>query len=378
MIDSKEISVIVQGGIDKKETPKCLNSIRKILPNAEIILSTWNGADTSDLDYDKVIYNEDPGTVLIEEHKSIKTYNNMNRQLLSTQSGLKIANRKYSLKLRSDLILTGKGFINYFEKFQKRIDDYKLFQQKIVTSTLFTRYNIKSSKHHDRVLIPFHISDWWFFGLTKDLKSYFLETNLVKEPDFTNYFRAPENKHKDNPYVNAKFKFAPEQYFGYECFARNYNNIHMEDAADVNDELIKIFEKCLVNNFIVLEYKQSGIYLNKYLYSKNEIFSGDQYIGLYNFYRYEETYKKICDDQYIITSDGYMFQNEKYGYDLLRVYKHIFHLVDPKATITKRVEQLLLGIPISLISFLIKHYKELFRRRNKNIQAKSFDKFENN
>ena len=172
MIDSKEISVIVQGGIDKKETPKCLNSIRKILPNAEIILSTWNGADTSELDYDKVIYNEDPGTVLIEEHKSIKTYNNMNRQLLSTQSGLKIANRKYSLKLRSDLILTGKGFINYFEKFQKRIDDYKLFQQKIVTSTLFTRYNIKSSKHHDRVLIPFHISDWWFFGLTKDLKSF--------------------------------------------------------------------------------------------------------------------------------------------------------------------------------------------------------------
>ena len=52
MIDSKDISVIVQGPINKKETPKCLKSIRKFLPEAEIILSTWQGTDISNLDYD--------------------------------------------------------------------------------------------------------------------------------------------------------------------------------------------------------------------------------------------------------------------------------------------------------------------------------------
>lgn len=39
-IDSKDISVIIQGAITK-ETDACLRSIRECLPLAEIILSTW-------------------------------------------------------------------------------------------------------------------------------------------------------------------------------------------------------------------------------------------------------------------------------------------------------------------------------------------------
>ena len=45
MINSKDISVVVQGAIDKENTPKCLESIRKYLPDAEIILSTWEGSE---------------------------------------------------------------------------------------------------------------------------------------------------------------------------------------------------------------------------------------------------------------------------------------------------------------------------------------------
>ena len=365
---NEDISVVVQGAIDKKETIKCLKSVRRYLPKAEIILSTWKGANTSNLDYDIVIYNEDPGNVLMVENKKMKISNNMNRQLLSTQAGLKKVSRKYTLKLRSDLILTGTGFVDFFNQFQQRIDDYKLFKRKIVTSTLFTKYtNLKNAKSHNMTLTPFHISDWWFFGLTDDLKTYFLDTQLAKEPEFSKYFDAPENKHKNNPYGNLTHKFAPEQYFGYECFARNYNNIHMEDAADINEELSNIYEKCLVNNFIVLEYKYSNIYLNKYLYSKNELLSGEQYIGLYNFYRYEESYKSICDNNYQITSDGYMFKNENYGYDLLKINKHIFRLIDSKTSIANKFEQLFIGIPSSSILFFIKHYKNIFRNKNKQI-----------
>ena len=35
---SNDITVVVQGAIDRKLTPKCLKSIRKHLPDAEIIL----------------------------------------------------------------------------------------------------------------------------------------------------------------------------------------------------------------------------------------------------------------------------------------------------------------------------------------------------
>ena len=66
MIDSKEISVIVQGAVDKKITPKTLKSVRKYLPNAEIILSTWEGTDISGLDYDIVLLSKDPGAYIFD------------------------------------------------------------------------------------------------------------------------------------------------------------------------------------------------------------------------------------------------------------------------------------------------------------------------
>lgn len=37
IIDTKDISVVVQGAIDKGYTPLCLKSIRKYLPESEII-----------------------------------------------------------------------------------------------------------------------------------------------------------------------------------------------------------------------------------------------------------------------------------------------------------------------------------------------------
>jgi hypothetical protein len=359
MISSKDIAVVVQGAIDEKETAKCLKSIRRYLPDAEIILSTWEGSSIGNLEFDILKLNKDPGAELLETTRNRTIYNNMNRQLLSTQEGLKLATRKFALKLRSDLILSSNKFLMYFNEFTCRTENYKLFERKIITPTLFTRFNFHNRQRKTRLLMPFHISDWWLLGLKKDLDTYFADTQLVKEPGFTNYFSLPENKQKNSPYGDSCcFKFAPEQYFGYECFSRNYKDIHMEDASDYSDKTMSQFRECLVNNFIVLEYAQSGIYLNKYPYSKNERFSGDQYIGLYNFYRYETEYKNICDNGYQIqTHNTKMFKDEEYGYDLLRIYKHISKFAEPKTSLLSKLEQILISIPFSILSFLVKHFK---------------------
>ena len=63
-MDTKDISVIVQGAINKNETIKCLQSIRQYLPGAEIILSTWEGSNITDLDYDNLILSKDPGAAI--------------------------------------------------------------------------------------------------------------------------------------------------------------------------------------------------------------------------------------------------------------------------------------------------------------------------
>ena len=116
-IQSSDISVVVQGAVDRELAPKCLTSIRKYLPKAEIILSTWEGTDVSGLDYDMVLFNKDPGAVDLLWFDGRK--NNGNRQLYSTQEGIKKTSRKYILKIRTDLFLENANFLEYWDKFSK-------------------------------------------------------------------------------------------------------------------------------------------------------------------------------------------------------------------------------------------------------------------
>lgn len=351
MINSQDISVIVQGAINKTETKKCISSIRHRLPQAEIILSTWTDSDIDELEYDKLILNQDPGAVPISK----KILNNMNRQLLSTQNGLKVAERKYVLKLRSDLILSNTNFLKYFDKFQARNEKYKLFERKILTAMLLTRHKIKQKKEF--IDIPFHVSDWWFFGLKTDLETYFNETPLVKEPDFTKYFESEENKNKFNPYLGAKFQFAPEQYFAYKCFERNFEDIRMSDASDWDKNTIEQSRLAIINNFIILEYKHSGIYLNKYAYSKNETFSGEQYLGLYHFDFFQSEYKKYCDPDFVPENTNISYQNEEYWRDYLRLNKHIYKFFNEENSVLSKIEQILISIPFRVVVLVFNQFK---------------------
>lgn len=275
--------------------------------------------------------------------------------------------RKFSITLRENNAnpCTYKVDRKIFDTLKKYLEPFRSLQsQAKKIKCIETGQIFNSAREYERIRMPFHISDWWLFGLREDLNKYFLDTPLVKEPEFTNYFSLKENKFKKTPYGKTMFRFSPEQYFGYKCFSRNFDDIYMEDAADYSDKLMEKFRKCLVNNFIVLEFEQSGIYLNKYPYSKNEKFSGDQYIGLYNFHRYETEYKKYCDSNYQITTHSPLFDNEKLGYSLLRIYKHIAKFIDNETSIFQRLEQLFLGIPISTVNYLIAVIKESVWSKN--------------
>lgn len=346
MITSKEISFVVQGAVNTKETRKCLKSIRKYMPDSEIILSTWDGSDVSGLDYDILILNKDPGAVYLEYRKN---YHNLNRQLFSTQEGLKRVTRKYAMKLRSDMILTSDKFLEYFDKFQKRSANYNLFKRKVLIPAIFTRFNVYKPDDPKSI---FHISDLWLFGLKEDLDTYFLDTKLVEELYFAKYFEREENKNKSTRYGKNPAKFPAECYFGYSCFHRNFKDIYMDDASDYSDELMEKFRECLVNNFIVLEFKHSGIRLNKYLFCQNEKFLAEEYLALYNFYRYEYEYKKYCDFSYEITSNKRFFENERYGTAILRFYKHIYRLINNKHSILAKTEYFFTIIPIAIITLI--------------------------
>ena len=224
---------------------------------------------------------------------------------------------------------------------------------------MLTRHKIKHGK--DFIDIPFHVSDWWFFGLKSDIDILFADTPLVKEPEFTEYFKLKENENKFNPYLGASFQFAPEQYFVYKCFERNFEDIRMKDASDWNKKTIEQSKLAIINNFIILEFKQSGIYLNKYAYSKNELFSGEQYLGLYSFDFYQEEYQKYCDLNYKFKKNLNFCTNQEFYVDFFRLNKHIYKLLHEKCSILSKLEQIFFSIPFRITILILNQFKKMLQ-----------------
>ncbi len=127
MIKSKKITIVFQGQIDPSQLGSGatdgtdflynLAQTKKALPNAKVILSTWNSFEfpsyyntAAKLGVDRLILNPDPGG-LPNIKFGYDTPNNVNRQIASTAAGMALVNTKYALKLRADSFLTSDNLL---------------------------------------------------------------------------------------------------------------------------------------------------------------------------------------------------------------------------------------------------------------------------
>lgn len=343
-INSSNISVVVQGAIDKNITPKCLKSIRKFLPEAEIILSTWENSDVEGLDYDFLVLNQDPKALVYNFVCDVK--NNFNRQLVSTKNGIKNLNRPYCLKLRSDLIIRNNDFLNYFELFAARNNDYKIFEKKILCCAIYSR------EKSCRVIgtgfpTPFHPSDFWMFGLTDDLKNYFCNCPMQTQNEAANWsFKYPNRL----PYTSMLWRFSPEQYFCVNWVKKYYPDLQFDDWSDWNPKNIELSKNILYNNFVFLGYEESGIYSKKH-FGAERIKSSIQ--GLITYDLFQKRYKEYCDNTYVVSSS----QSSSYA----KLKKHFDKIIAPFININAWISEL-----FSVIFYLFACIFQLLKGRNKN------------
>ena len=146
VIGSARISVVIQGLTHYVKDDKnclfyqCIDSIKKYLPYAEIIVSTWEGQNCDESVVDKVLYNDEPESIMVFEGFDSRPWN-FNKMVFSTMEGLKYANREYTLKIRADLSLSNNNFFKVKKK--KNIPDqylkYKFFEEAINLSNLYTK-----------------------------------------------------------------------------------------------------------------------------------------------------------------------------------------------------------------------------------------------
>ncbi|MDD2367945.1 MAG: WavE lipopolysaccharide synthesis family protein [Sulfuricurvum sp.] len=301
MVSTSDISVVVQGPINEF-TRRTLQSVREILPGAELILSTWKESDLKNLDYDTLKLNDDPGGY--EFCLDCGQLYNVNRLIVSTREGVKIAKRRYVLKLRSDMELHSNDFINYFHSFPTKTK-YTFLNKKILIGNIYTR-----NPHHSYDKMLFHIGDFFYFGLKEDILTIF-DIELASQ-NVALYFR----DHKFNPKENTKIfcKYFPEQYI-WISFIQKFHPINIEHRFDSNKYLIDLHDKILVSNCILIDLKKSGIDCLKYPINKikdKDLISQNDYIYLYN---------KICNEKIDLESFIY-FATKKVFY-----YMKLFYMV---------------------------------------------------
>lgn len=276
MITDKDISVVVQGAIVSKGniTINVCESIRKFLPKAEIVLSTWKGCDTSNIDYDILIENEDPGNLdsYYNGHEVSPVANNFNRQLVSTVNGIKASRRKFVMKLRSDSMLVGAYFLKIYNEYDECAEKIACFEPRNPWGNFRDQLSL---------------CDFWFFSSKCNLLELWdielYRNNIVEDRDILGeeYLMAKYvEKKKRIPLTNFVIN------------ADKYKN--------------SVYKDFIENKFMIMPARKSGI----------------------RCYKYPEfnDFKTVCIKHYVISfSDWMSFQKIKNPTNTLY---HIMHLLE--------------------------------------------------
>ncbi len=252
MVESNDISVVVQGAIDKENTVSCIASVRKYLPQAEIVLSTWKGSNIVGLDYDILVENNDPGSSDLIRLYPFEHQNNINRQIISTRNGILKCSRKYVLKLRTDMILKGNRLLKYYDLFGQIKTRNTIFKQRIAVNAATTPD-----------ISLFNVGDWWSFGLKEDMLMLW-DIPLYPDKRGGEYFLKKENTNKKPQNINIVCRFIPEIWIIYSCYKKFYQ-INLEHMWDFRDDNLDKSKKFIRNNFLSVENCFSDIYLPKAL-----------------------------------------------------------------------------------------------------------------
>lgn len=253
-----EITIVFQGAIKAYKQlgapsfSEMVRNTRKVLPGSTIILATWEGAEIPKcLGVDEVVFVEDPGALAPLKLIDNKL-NNINRQIASTRAGMRQVKTRYAVKLRTDSFLEHASFIDFYEK-QVRRDGRS---NRIVTSAFFT-LDIRVFER-----IPYHVSDWFQFGLTDVLRAYWNVPFMTEEAG--RYYETHSHVSGSNVFERRfRAQFAVEQYICMN-YAGTIGYLVPEHISDTAAGVVADSQRFVATEVLVLDPWQCGFLLPKY------------------------------------------------------------------------------------------------------------------
>ncbi len=253
-MDSRTLSVVAQGPVSRNgagSTAAVLASLRRAFPRAELVLSTWVGTDVDQLDADVVVFSDDPGVG--------GRGSNVNRQILSAQTGIAVASRPHVLKTRSDLLFGSTSVLDAWGRFPDRAPLPTRFRERILASSLFSRRPSLLSPY------PFHPGDWVFLGLREDVRALFdvpVQTRAMVEP-----LAVPDALHQTLLRVHAgkAHRAIPEQFLMHEALRSLWPDLPLRYWCDLTPDTLLATEVAFAQEFVVLDaVRHWDILLPKY------------------------------------------------------------------------------------------------------------------
>jgi|InofroStandDraft_1065614.scaffolds.fasta_scaffold40797_2 WavE lipopolysaccharide synthesis. len=250
-VSSGEISVLVQGSVDEK-TKKCIASVRRHLPGSQVVLSTWKGYDLSNIEYDALCEQDDPGA------NKIKCLGNIYREIIGRKAGLQKCDRLYTLIIRSDSEVINLNFVRAFEEKLRvgKYEEYRFLKDRVMMCSAGW---IASSL--------FFLNDWFFFGKTEDIKDMFdlpvIDESLLSDDE------------KGLPDYNSPHEYLATQ------FVKKHMDLDYtyEDFSNNKYKYKGMWEKIIVENFKMLGfYDNYGITNLKEPYHTNEVNNAKYFI----------------------------------------------------------------------------------------------------
>ncbi len=220
---------------------------------------------------DRCVISSDPGSLKPTLKINTAERNNINRQLVSSLAGIKSATRPYILKVRSDCLIQGSGFVNLYNNVCKATGE----QNRIVCPSFFTRHQQGLSCY------LFHVSDWFSFGDAESINRLW-SANLMSEVDSSYYDDKPHKLGATYAAKRFRARYTPEQHITCQ-YAKNLGYRTPEYLDHLNDELVDQHKKFAARHFIIAEPDMLGIVLPKYNHLSRSLYMLSDCMSFYDW-----------------------------------------------------------------------------------------------
>jgi len=248
-----DLSVVFCGPVELPDahfpgTAAAAARIRELLPDAELLLATWEGVELGEQFgqvFDRVIQLPDPGPTILRRISGSEFKVNYRRLSFAAWEGAKAASGSWLWRIRCDCYVEHANALEDYARQHAEFkpNKYSLFSSPILIPNLYTRDSRRGGA-------MFHPSDIMHLGRTKDLVAYF--DAAVRGTFYKPLLRAGEGG-----------ELVPEQMMWVSALRRFSPSPKWRKARSTSPAVVVAANLSLLGNFLLADFTQLSLVFKK-------------------------------------------------------------------------------------------------------------------